>query len=194
MGSHENFYYNPAFSKHPYSSQGKNYPSYPISEKTDQPCLGTGLQITLSFPQSWFCCGRALKLSQQQGEQQVLAPGNPSPTFSLPCELGNLIPAPKWKNFAWQKSLYYASSSILPLLAHVSVLSRGTIATPQTIYSIKNNLLSFVSSFPASEAQERKKSAGSLKLQMLETICSHHINGGGNQINQIHFVTTNHSY
>lgn len=115
-----------------------------------------GLLVTLSFPQSWFCCGRTLELSQCWGEQQVLAPGNPSPTFSLPCELENLIPAPKWKNFAWQKSLYYASSSILPLLAHASVLSRETIATPQTIYSIKDNLLSFVSSFPASEAQERK--------------------------------------
>lgn len=69
---------------------------------------------------------------------------------------GNLTPAPQWKNFAWQRGPCYASSSILPPLAHVSVLSRGTIATPQTIYSIKNNLLSFVSLFPASEVQEGK--------------------------------------
>lgn len=53
MGSHENSHSNPAFSKHPCSSRGKNCPGYPISEtSSDQTCLGTGLQVTLISPRA----------------------------------------------------------------------------------------------------------------------------------------------
>lgn len=153
----ENSYSNPAFSKHPYSGWGKrSQASHLWNKNSDKARLETGfLQSTRRF----------CRAGRRRHPKILPAPGRVGSRCWLresqhrvfpTLQAGNLIPAPKWKNLAWQKSLYYASSSILPLLAHVSVLSRGTIATPQTIYSIKNNLLSFVSSFPASEAQERK--------------------------------------
>lgn len=82
MGSHENSYSNPAFSKHPDSSQGKNYPSYPTSgTSSNQTCLGTGLQVTLISLRA----GSAVEGPSNSGvSSRCCLLGIPAPHFACP--------------------------------------------------------------------------------------------------------------